>query len=107
MRALRHSSRGGFQPVEATGASISWLKASAGDVQLSVRPGRPFSFVDGHGGHIWIAASGNVGTTVAFTLPAGPEAESSDGVAPEPAVATGRTAHRGRSGDQRQSHHAA
>ena len=63
--------------------------------------------VDGHGGHIWIAASGSLGTTVAFTLPAGPEAESSDGVAPEPAVATGRTAHRGRSGDQRQSHHAA
>jgi hypothetical protein len=106
MRALRHSSRGGFQPVEATGASISWLKASAGDVQLSVRPGRPFSFVDGHGGHIWIAASGNVGTTVAFTLPAGPEPESSDGEAPEPDGGIEATAHQ-RGGHHRQSRHAA
>ena len=46
--------------------------------------------VEGHGGRIWIAASGNLGTTVAFTLPAGPEPESRPRAAPEigPAAAT-------------------
>jgi len=32
-----------FQPVEATGVSRSWLKASAGVLQPSVRRGRPLS----------------------------------------------------------------
>ena len=62
--------------------------------------------VDAHGGRIWIAASGNVGTTVAFTLPAGPEPESSDGEAPEPDGGTEATAHQ-RDGHHRQSRHAA
>jgi len=39
--------------------------------------------VEGHGGRIWIAATGNLGTTVAFTLPAGPEPEPRSGVAPQ------------------------
>ncbi len=62
--------------------------------------------VDAHGGHIWIAASGNVGTTVAFTLPAGPEPEASDGEAPEPDGGTEATTHQ-RGGHHRQSRHAA
>ena len=39
--------------------------------------------VEGHGGQIWIASSGNLGTTVAFTLPAGPEPEPGSVAAPE------------------------
>ena len=39
--------------------------------------------VEGHGGRIWIAASGNLGTTVAFTLPVGPEPEPGSVAAPE------------------------
>jgi signal transduction histidine kinase len=38
--------------------------------------------VEGHGGRIWIASSGNLGTTVAFTLPVGPEAEPGQAEAP-------------------------
>jgi signal transduction histidine kinase len=38
--------------------------------------------VEGHGGRIWIASSGNLGTTVAFTLPVGPEAEPDQAEAP-------------------------
>ncbi|MGD1034205.1 MAG: substrate-binding domain-containing protein [Candidatus Dormibacteria bacterium] len=48
--------------------------------------------VEGHGGRIWIAATGNLGTTVAFTLPAGPEPEPRALAAPEaeaPAPASG------------------
>ena len=39
--------------------------------------------MEGHGGRIWIAATGNLGTTVAFTLPAGPEPEPRSGEAPQ------------------------
>ncbi len=39
--------------------------------------------VEGHGGRIWIAASGNLGTTVAFTLPAIPEPDPGAVDAPE------------------------
>ena len=48
--------------------------------------------MEGHGGRIWIAATGNLGTTVAFTLPAGPEPEPRALAAPEaeaPAPASG------------------
>jgi signal transduction histidine kinase len=38
--------------------------------------------VEGHGGHIWIASSGNLGTTFAFTLPVGPEREPGEAEAP-------------------------
>ncbi|MGD1052918.1 MAG: substrate-binding domain-containing protein [Candidatus Dormibacteria bacterium] len=50
--------------------------------------------VEGHGGRIWIASSGNLGTTVAFTLPAGPEPEPGEAEAP-PAPAADRQADAG------------
>jgi signal transduction histidine kinase/ABC-type sugar transport system substrate-binding protein len=43
--------------------------------------------VEGHGGRIWIASSGNLGTTVAFTLPVGPESEPGEATAPPAAAA--------------------
>ena len=43
--------------------------------------------VEGHGGRIWIASSGNLGTTVAFTLPVGSEREPGEAEAlPAPAA---------------------
>ena len=43
--------------------------------------------VEGHGGRIWIASSGNLGTTVAFTLPVGPEPAPGEAeVPPTPAA---------------------
>jgi len=70
--------------------------------------------VQGHGGRIWIATSGNLGTTVAFTLPAGrdPEPaaeaapEATPEAAPEPAPEEAPRPHR-RGGPRRQSRHAA
>jgi hypothetical protein len=70
--------------------------------------------VQGHGGRIWIAASGNLGTTVAFTLPAGRDPEPAAEAAPEPAPAAapesapeGAHTPHGRGGPRRQSQHAA
>jgi signal transduction histidine kinase len=43
--------------------------------------------IEGHGGRIWIASSGNLGTTVAFTLPVGPDPAPGEAeVPPTPAA---------------------
>jgi len=43
LQEQRMSSRGWFQPVDATAESTNWLKASAGVLQPSVRLVRPFN----------------------------------------------------------------
>jgi signal transduction histidine kinase len=65
--------------------------------------------VEGHGGRIWIATSGNLGTTVAFTLPAesDPQPHHRAASGPEPAPAPEAPAGGGPLGPEGQSRHAA
>src|ERR1035437_9736883 len=60
--------------------------------------------VDGHGGHIWIAASGQGGTPAPSPLPAGRGPDPSEGGAPERAGGTGAPPPQ-RGGHHRQPRH--